>query len=163
MLQSLAIPWALIGALAANRYRTSPRLTQDVDILLADTGPGLDVLESALRAAGWSVRRADAAAELLRLKHPDLGVADLLVAGTEYQQEALHRARAETILGGQAVRVLAPEDVIIHKLIAGRSQDIADIEAIIAANIVLDESYIDVWVAFWDVAETWLSLRRRGA
>jgi hypothetical protein len=48
--QSLSIRWALMGALAANRYRASPRLTQDVDVLLAGIGPS-GALELALRKA----------------------------------------------------------------------------------------------------------------
>jgi hypothetical protein len=159
ILQSLSIRWALIGALAANRYRASPRLTQDVDLLLADSGPGHSALEAALVAAGWSVRRASAEGDLLRLRHTVLGVADLLIAGTDYQQEALLRAREETLLNEQPVRVLTPEDVIVHKLIAGRSQDIADIEAILSAGVPLDENYIERWVQFWDVAELWSALR----
>jgi predicted nucleotidyltransferase len=160
ILRALSIHWTLIGALAANRYRTSPRLTQDVDLLLADVGPGLEILEAELSEAGWQVRRADAEGELLRLRHPQLGVADLLIAGTDYQQEALARAREESIIGGERISVLTPEDVIVHKLIAGRSQDIADIEAIIAARVPLDESYIDRWTRFWDVFDRWTELRR---
>ena len=106
------------------------------------------------------MRRADAERELLRLRHPQLGVADLLIAGTDYQQEALARAREESIIGGERISVLTPEDVIVHKLIAGRSQDIADIEAIIAARVPLDESYIDRWTRFWDVVDRWTELRR---
>ena len=160
ILQSLSIQWALIGALAANRYRASPRLTQDVDVLLADAGsPG--ALESALRNAGWSIHRATSEGDLLRLRHAELGMADLLIAGTQYQQEALKRARREPISASQTVPVLTVEDVIIHKLIAGRSQDIADIEAIVAARVPLDDAYVDRWVEFWEVADAWTKLRRR--
>jgi predicted nucleotidyltransferase len=159
ILRDLGIPWVLIGALAANRYRTSPRLTQDVDLLLADTGSGLAALEAAARAAGWQVQRASAEGDLLRLRHPELGIADLLIAGTEYQQEAIRRGRDEPIGNGQSVRVLTAEDVIVHKLIAGRTQDRADLEAILAAKVPLDESYIERWAAFWDVLEDWRALR----
>jgi hypothetical protein len=48
---------------------------------------------------------------------------------------AIARAREETIGGG----VVAPEDVIVLKLIAGRAQDIADIEAILAGKPSLIE------------------------
>ena len=160
ILGSLSIRWTLIGALAANRYRTAPRLTQDVDLLLADVGPGLTELIAALTADGWRVRHRDAAGELIRLVHDQLGTADLLIAGTDYQQEALRRARSETLADGQAVVVLTAEDVIIHKLIAGRSQDIADIEAIVAAEVPLDAHYLDRWTRFWDVADAWSALRR---
>ncbi len=47
LLREQRIRWVLIGALAANRYRASPRLTQDVDLLLADPGSGLGAFEAA--------------------------------------------------------------------------------------------------------------------
>ena len=161
ILDALSIRWTLIGALAANRYRTTPRLTHDVDVLLADAGEGLDSLEAALRGSGWSVRRADAAGELLRLTHPEHGVADLLMAGTDYQQSAIKRASVETMDEHQSVRVLTPEDVIVHKLIAGRLQDLADIEAVLEAGIDLDVEYVERWAQFWDVSERWEQLRKR--
>lgn len=159
LLDGLGVRWVLIGALAANRYRTSPRLTQDVDLLLANAGPGLEALEEALRSEGWGIQRASAEGELLRLRHPELGIADLMFAGTEYQQEAIGRAREEPIGDDANALVLTPEDVIIHKLIAGRAQDLADIEAILAAKIQLDESYIERWARFWNVLAAWEALR----
>lgn len=159
ILDALSIRWALIGALAANRYRNSPRLTQDVDLLLANRGPD-GALLAALTASGWTVRSATAEGDLLRLRHAEFGAADVLIAGTEYQQLALMRARTESMLGGQAVPVLTVEDVIIHKLIAARSQDIADVEAIIAARAPLDAGYLQQWLAFWEVSELWAKLQR---
>ena len=73
LLDSLGIRWALMGALAANRYRTSARLTQDVGLLRADLGPGLDAVERALGGSGWSVLRASPRNELPRLRHPEPG------------------------------------------------------------------------------------------
>lgn len=160
-LRELGIRWALIGALAANRYRASPRLTQDVDVLLADVGPGLEALETAFRAGGWTVRRATPEGELLRLRHPELGIADLLVAGTAYQQEAIRRAREERLEGGEAIPVLTAEDVIVHKLIAGRTQDLADVEAILAAGVPLDREYVERWARFWEVLDRWHEARAR--
>ena len=158
ILDALRVRWVLIGALAANRYRTSPRLTHDVDLLLADAGPSEGALAAALQAGGWTVRSATAEGDLVRVRHIEFGAADLLIAGTDYQQQAIARAHAET-LAGQALRVLTVEDVIIHKLIAGRHQDIADIEAIVAGHLPLDETYLARWVGFWDVAATWQTLR----
>ena len=59
----------------------------------------------------------------------------------------------------QAVRIAAPEDVIVLKLIAGRAQDVADIEAILAAKPSLDEAYLEEWVEFWGVRELWRRVR----
>ena len=159
LLDALGIRWVLIGALAANRYRSSPRLTQDVDLLLADAGSSLETLESSLRSAGWQVQRASPEAELIRLRHAEKGMADLMFAATDYQHEAIRRAREESFDDGASARVLTAEDVIVHKLIAGRTQDIADIEAILAAKHPLDENYIEKWADYWDVLASWRSLR----
>jgi hypothetical protein len=159
LLGRFGIRWMLIGALAANRYRMTTRLTQDVDLLLADLGPGLAVLERALREAGWSLRRALPGGEILRLRHSELGAADLIVAGTDYERNALLRAREEPLGDLRQVRIATPEDVIILKLIAGRAQGVADIEAILAARPDLDEAYLEEWVDFWGVRELWSRVR----
>jgi hypothetical protein len=149
----------LIGALAANRYRVTTRLTQDVDLLLAGPGPGLGALERELATAGWAVRHASPGGEILRLRHPDFGAADLILAGTEYERQALSRARVESLGTAQDVRVATAEDVIVLKLIAGRAQDVADIEAILVAKPALDERYIEDWADFWEVLELWRRVR----
>ncbi len=163
LLDGLSIRWALAGGLAANRYRRSPRNTDDVDLLLADAGPGSDALISALAAAGWSVHRADPDGDLLRARHSELGPVDLLIAGTRYQQEALRRALvdAETVPGAGTVPALTVEDVIVHKLIAGRYRDLADIEDILESEHALEEDYIERWAEFWEVLDRWRLLRTR--
>jgi len=93
----------------------------------------------------------------MRLRHDTYGIADLLIAGTEYQQQAIQRAIEEP-LGDVIIKVLSVEDVIVHKLIAGRYQDLADIEAILASSQEFDQQYIASWAKFWDVLERWESL-----
>lgn len=162
ILDELGIRWALMGALAANRYRDAPRSTNDVDFLLEPPSVGIDALEHALRVAGWDVRRADAAGELLRLRHPRYGIADLIISGTAYQLDAIRRSQTENIEGDVRVQVLSVEDVIVHKLIAGRAQDLADIEAILAAKPRLDVNYVVHWADFWDRADIWRRLSAAG-
>jgi hypothetical protein len=159
VLAALGIQWVLIGALAANRYRVTTRLTQDVDLLLADAGPGSGALERALKERGWAVRRASPGGEILRLRHAELGAADLIVAGTDYERRAIARARREALEPGADVLVLAPEDVVVMKLIAGRAQDLADIEAILAADVPLEEAYIAEWADAWGVLDLWRRVR----
>lgn len=156
--EQLEIRWVLIGAMAANRYRGSARLTQDVDLLVSDLGPGLEAVTRALDSEGWKLRWSNPEGEILRLRHPELGPADILVAGTDYQHEAISRARTESLEDGHPVAILAPEDVIVHKLIAGRAQDIADIEAILATDVRLDDDYIERWSSFWEVDDLWHQL-----
>ena len=163
LLDGLSIQWVLAGGIAANRYRRSPRHTDDVDLLLADAGPGLAALESALTAAGWFVRRVDPKGDLLRARHSEFGPVDLLIAGTQYQQEALRRARGdvESVPEAGAVPVLTVEDVIVHKLIAGRYRDLADIEEILESKPLLEEAYIERWADFWEVLDRWHQLSAR--
>ena len=159
LLDQIPIRWVLIGALAANRYRGSPRMTGDIDLLLAGMGEGLTALEKLLIETDWSVRRADSEGELLRATHPEHGTADLLIAGTNYQQLAIERAISER-LGDIDVPVLTPEDVILHKLIAGRFQDLADIESILETSIELDLDYLSRWIAAWEVQDLWKRLQK---
>ena len=164
MLDGLSIRWALAGGLAANRYRRSPRHTDDVDLLLADAGPGLAALESTLANAGWPIQRADPHGELLRARHPELGPVDLLIAGTRYQHEAIRRAlvQPEAVPGAGIVPTLTVEDVIVHKLIAGRYRDLADVEEILASETMIQQGYIEEWAAFWEVLDRWRRLRGQG-
>ena len=57
------------------------------------------------------------------------------------------------------VHALAPEDVIVLKLIASRAQDLADVEAILAARPILDEAHLERWAEFWEVLDAWRRLR----
>lgn len=157
--EALGVQQVLIGALAANRYRSTARLTQDVEMLIADPGPALAGMRRALADAGWEVRWESPEHEMFRLEHRELGPANVLVVRTEYQREAISRARLETLDEGIEISVLSAEDVIVHKLIAGRAQDIADIEAILASDPELDHAYIERWAGYWEVEECWTELR----
>ena len=159
ILDPLGIRWVIFGALAANLYRAETRLTQDVDLLLADAGPGVEALEAALGSSGWIVRRAIPDGSMLRARHVEYGSVDLVLAETAYQSEALARAREEVLRDGTRVRVLAIEDVILHKLIAARSRDIADVESILDAAVPMDDRYLEHWAGEWEVLEPLRRLR----
>jgi predicted nucleotidyltransferase len=159
ILDRLGIRWVIFGALAANLYRAETRLTQDVDLLLANAGPGVEALEAALRSSGWNVRRAIPDGSMLRARHVQHGDVDLVLAQTAYQSEALARAQEQVFRDGTRLRVLAIEDVILHKLIAARSRDIADVESILDAALPMDEGYLERWAAEWEVREALGQLR----
>jgi hypothetical protein len=160
LLGALRVDWVVIGAVAANRYRREVRLTGDLDLLVASHGPGgLGALETAFGTAGWSVRRGSPDGAILRLRHPEYGAVDLILAETEYQRAAIERSAFEPN-GGVALRVLRIEDVLVHKLIAGRPRDVADIEDILERRPQLDEAYVEQWVEYWGVRELWQQMRR---
>jgi hypothetical protein len=134
----------LIGALAALRYRSTPRFTVDADFLVADRPEVAD----AFRAAGYDVTEVADAGEpphLLVVRGKG-DVIDVLLAIVDYQRVALGRA---------IDHVITAEDVIIHKLIAWRPRDRNDIAAILDAGGALDEDYIVGWAEHWQVADRW--------
>lgn len=72
-----------------------------------------------------------------------------MVASVEYQRLALQR--------GLGAHVLTVEDVIIHKLIAGRARDRDDIASILEARLELDLNCIGRWAREWEVSDRWKS------
>ena len=158
------VPWAVVGAHAANFYRRDIRTTLDVDVLVSLGTKEMKVVADAMVAEGWRIKRAMPEGWLLRVLHPTLGPADVIAAGVEYQDVALARAQDREFPGVTA-KVLAVEDVLIHKLIANRAQDEADVLSILAANPDIDLQYLDHWIEFWEVADRYQRCRakiRRG-
>lgn len=139
----------MAGAVAAAEYRAEARFTTDLDLLVEwDEG-----LPAALMDAGYSVRLvadADSSPHLLMLQDGSERI-DLIVAVVPYQRTAIERGRPS--------RVLTAEDVIIHKLIAGRPRDRDDIRSILAADTELDEAYLAEWCDAWGVADEWARLQ----
>lgn len=136
--------WTLIGALAAQHYRATPRMTTDADFL-ADDVPGL---ADAFSAAGYAVvthaEPGEPAHLLVVTGHGDH--IDVLLPVVEYQEVALARA---------IDHVLTVEDVIVHKLIAWRPRDRNDIASILETGEPLDGDYIIRWATEWGVADRW--------
>jgi hypothetical protein len=50
------------------------------------------------------------------------------------------------------VRFASLEDVVIHKLVAGRPRDIEDIRSMLLKNPGYDRAYIDRWLSEFDTS-----------
>lgn len=149
-LDSLGIPYMLIGGQAVLVYG-EPRLTRDVDVTL---GAGPEKLPSILawvRETGWQVLAespADFVARTLVL--PCLESAsgirvDLIFGFSPYERQAIARARTITV-GQTPVRFASAEDLVVHKLVAGRPRDIEDVRSIVLKNPGLDAEYMRRWL-----------------
>jgi hypothetical protein len=150
ILTRAGVDWALIGALAALRYRATPRLTVDADFLASWTPD----LAASFRREGYDVDEVAEPGEpphLLVVRGKG-DVIDVLLAVVEYQRVALDRA---------VDHVLTVEDVIVHKLIAWRPRDRNDIASILDTDVAIDGAYIEHWAAEWDVADRWTEARAR--
>lgn len=149
-LDAADLPYMVIGGQAVLRYG-EPRLTDDVDVTL---GAGPEALPSVLE----QVEAMDLAP---LVEDPESFVRDTMVlpcadAETEtrvdlvfsfspYEKRAIERARRVEV-GNATVRFAAPEDVIIHKLVAGRPRDHEDVKGILAKTSDLDEAYLRRWL-----------------
>lgn len=154
----LGIEWCIAGAVAANAYRP-PRDTTDLDLVVQISANLYGDVAEALRRDGWRIVRSSpesAYPDIVRLRHDVNFPTDLLLVKTAYQAEALARAQP---LGTERAepRVLSAEDVIVHKLIANRHRDRADVHEILRSGVSLDREYIEKWAAEWEVLERWSS------
>ena len=157
MLEPVGLPMAVVGGLALSAWK-HVRATQDVDLLIGIGNSNSDELLQRLLPAGFRPKRDPPViplknSEVLQLLYEppnvfvDLQI-DLLLADTEYHREALTR-RIPLPLPDvrREVYVLSCEDLILHKLIAGRMIDRADVSALLRANRTeLDQDYRQRWV-----------------
>ena len=131
-LSALNADFMLIGGLAVGVWG-EPRGTKDADFSV-HVATSADDLRSGLAATGLQVSGGDLAravaqagsVRLRRTDHQDDPIAvDLLVATTPFEIDALSRRRPVRVLGVD-LPVVAPEDLFVFNLIAGRPQDLAD-------------------------------------
>ena len=156
-LRRLDFSCALLGGLALAIWK-HPRFTKDVDLLVALGNTNTDDLLRNLIDAGFRARRNEPFVkiddpEFLQLAYqPEDSFVevqiDLLLVRTEYQEEAIgRRIPVDSAELGFEIDVLACEDLIVHKLLAGRMIDLADCHALLRENrSSLDIAYIVQWV-----------------
>lgn len=70
---------------------------------------------------------------------------DFILSFSPYEQEALKRVRLVE-LDDVKVRFASAEDVIIHKVIAGRPRDLEDVRVMLIKNPSVDIAYIRWWL-----------------
>jgi hypothetical protein len=85
---------------------------------------------------------------------------DLLLADTAYQKQAIDR-RISVVLPRTdlQISVLTCEDLILHKLLAGRIIDRADASALLSLNSdTLDRRYLAHWLDALDLQADFLAI-----
>jgi hypothetical protein len=121
--------WYVFGAQAVIAYGV-PRLSADVDVTLDLVPQEPERFVDEMDGAGFSLRAEDAdfvrRTRVLPFVHVATGMPlDVVLAGSGLEDEFLNRARIID-LGGLAVPLIDPEDLIVAKLLAGRPKDIED-------------------------------------
>ena len=144
VLAKLSVDWAVVGAVAANKYRDETRTTTDLDVLLALAGSEMADIEAALHQRDWTTTALVPDGWLLRVQHPRAGRIDVIASLTDYEAGALARAHSATV-DDLRFKTVAVEDVVILKLIANRFRDIADVESILSAKPRFNWAYLARW------------------
>lgn len=169
-LDAAGMRMAVMGGIALASWKYV-RATRDVDLLVGLEGKSEDELLGQLHAAGIRPRRQPAVASLGRLRivqcvyePPDAFLdlqIDLLLAECPYQHQALTRRVPAQLAGlDVAVFVLACEDLILHKLLAGRIIDRVDCVSLLRLQREnLDWAYLRQWAQHLsvmdDLKEVW--------
>ncbi len=153
------IPGVVIGGIAAT-VLGHPRLTNDVDALLMPEVEDLDDLVQRAGRVGLVPRIEDARhfAEryrVLLMRHSGSGTeVDLSLGALRFEAEMVRRAVLVEVSG---IRFPVPttEDFVVMKAVARRPIDLADIEAVLAANPKTDLRRVRRWVReFAEVLES---------
>jgi predicted nucleotidyltransferase len=155
-LQAGKVSGAVIGGLAASLLGR-PRLTRDVDVLvLVDESRWAEFMATGAEH-GFLPRRDDALTfaretRVLLARHQESAIdVDVVFGGLPFEQEAVNRV-TWVELGGVRLPLPLPEDLIIMKAVAHRPQDLADIEAILAAHPKIKVRRVRRWVREFSAA-----------
>jgi hypothetical protein len=155
-LDGRSIPYLVIGGQAV-LVHGEPRLTRDIDVTLGVGADRLDDLLGIAAGAGWNVlvgtpREFVRDTMVLPCEDPASGIRlDFIFSHTPYERHAMERATRLTI-GSAEVRFASPEDLIIHKIVAGRPRDMDDVRSVLLRNPQADAVYIRRWLAELEVA-----------
>ena len=114
MLSAAGIRHALVGALGTNAYRSRPRTTEDIDFLVGD-----EAFET--HGGGFVTMRVPV------IEFDGIAIDQVPVTpALRVIEEGLNRASVS-----EGVPIASVETLVVMKLLAGRTQDLADVEAIV--------------------------------
>lgn len=146
----------VIGGQAVLLYG-EPRLTKDIDITLGIPIDRLDELLVIIKELSLIPLPEDVPSFVQKtmvfpvLEKSTAIRVDFIFSFTRYEAQAIARAK-KIILAGQEVCFASLDDLILHKLFAGRPRDIEDVRTLILKNPGIDESYIKRWLKEFDAS-----------
>lgn len=138
--------FCFIGGLAVVHWG-EPRLTRDIDLTLL-TGFGQEERFIDELLAHYPARMEDARAFALEYRTLFVAVSggfpvDIALGGLPFEEEATERALDVECAPGISLRLCSPEDLVVMKVFAGRSEDWRDVEGIVVRQgTKLDVDYV---------------------
>jgi predicted nucleotidyltransferase len=155
-LESRGVPYMVIGGQAVLVYG-EPRMTRDIDITLGIGPEGLSKIEDLTRSLNLEVltvspREFVRDRMILPCEDIESGFRiDFVFSFTPFERQAIDRARVISV-GDTGVRFATPEDLIIHKMVAGRPRDEEDVRGVLLKTTGIDEGYIEGWLGQFEEA-----------
>jgi predicted nucleotidyltransferase len=149
-LDKAGLPYMVIGGQAVLHYG-EPRLTRDIDITLGVNVDAVPKLLAAIVEIGLKPlveNPAEFASKTMALPAAEekSGMrVDFMFSFTPYERQAIERAPS-VATEGVGVKFASLEDVIIHKIFAGRPHDFQDVGILIIKNPKYDSTYIEKWL-----------------
>jgi len=149
-LKKASIPYMIIGGQAVLLYG-EPRLTRDIDVTLGIGVNGLEKVRKVIEALGLKilVKNGEEFVErnmVLPTLEEKSGIrVDFIFSFSPYERQAIDKAK-DIKLGKAIVKFASLEDVVIHKVIAGRARDLEDVKSILLKNPKYDSDYIERWL-----------------
>lgn len=144
------IPYMIIGGQAVLLYG-EPRLTKDIDVTLGIGSEGLDQVMQSVENLKFKIlvpEPEDFVKETMVLPtlHEKSGIrVDFIFSFSAYEHQAIKNSK-QVKIGAQDVYFASLEDVIIHKIIAGRPRDLEDVRSVILKNPDYNQDYIKKWL-----------------
>jgi hypothetical protein len=159
--------YMIMGGIAV-RFWGIPRPTYDLDFTLSISTEEIAEVCAFLEEEGFSVpeiHRKSFVDDIKGMKkfsvlwfHDQREIpVDMFLVTTEYQRAAFSR-RVRKKLNGLDAWIISPEDLVLHKLIAGRERDLADALDVLVMTPSPEEDYLATWAAALDLED---ELRRQ--
>lgn len=149
-LEARRLPFMLIGGQAVLLHG-QPRFTEDIDITLGVGPSAAPAVQAACEALSLEPLPADVVAFVrdtfvLPALHAESGIrVDFIFSTTQYERQAIERANRVEV-GGAEVPFATVEDLILHKLFAGRPRDMEDIVGVVRRKGAdIDWGYVERW------------------
>jgi len=156
VLQTHEIPYMIIGGQAVLLYG-EPRLTRDIDITLGVDIGHLDKLlgvasKLSLQPLPQDIPEFVRQTMVLPCLHEETGIrVDFIFSYTLYETQAITRAN-KVLINDTQVCFASVEDLIIHKIFAGRPRDLEDVRSVLVRNPDVDKDYITTWLEQFDAS-----------
>ena len=146
------IPYMVIGGQAVLIYG-EPRLTKDIDITLGVGVSKLNEINSIVKKLNLKILVDENFVRntmVLLVIDEKTGIrVDFIFSFSLYEKQAIKRA-TDIKFGNTIVKFASLEDLVIHKIIAGRAIDIEDVRSIILKNPDYNAEYIKRWLQEFD-------------